>query len=165
MEHTPDTPDKKTPDTLILVRRTALGRHYARRERDKKTPDTPDKKRFRTITPEQRQVSAKRNSIIGKELDRLRVNSYVAPEIPVDKRVRRRMASHNNGALVIGWRVRAFNYLSQKWLVGVIVHVANRKPRGRKNTSKRRVLAIVKHDDEKIKDRAYEVGCLERVAN
>jgi len=122
-------------------------------------------KRLRTITPEQERLSQRRATLVGREVDRRGAGTRRAPDIPVALRVDRALAAYDNGINVKGWRVRAYNGVSGEWKVGEITHVSKHKPRGqgRDPNAASYVIAIVKHEDAQLLDRAYEVSCLERV--
>lgn len=125
---------------------------------------TAFQKRMRSITPDQERVSAQRQSLIGKELDRRSgLGQHVPPHIPPESRIDRGVAAYGNGANVKGLRVLAYNTVTHQWKRGEISHVAVQAPRGQGHLlqTAKFVIAIVKHEDG-THDRAYEVNCLKR---
>jgi len=127
---------------------------------------TPLQKRLRSITPEQEVISRRRTSLVGKELDRRAGGGQHAPPmVSPERRIDRAVAAYNNGVNVVGWRVRAYNTVSREWRLGVIAHVAKQKARGQGTNPEAPyyVLAIVRHFEEGVAERAYEVSCLERL--
>ena len=129
-------------------------------------PLTSIQKRLRSLTPEQKEASRRRTSLVAKELERRNGGSqHAAPVIPSPRRIDRPLAAYRNGFNVKGWRVRAYNTVAKQWELGEIKHVAKQKPLGQGDNPNASfyVIAIVKHDNENLNDCAYELSCLERV--
>jgi len=119
-----------------------------------------------SLRPEFVITSIRRSMLVTKELDRLCSAGRVAPpKIPTDLSLRRDEVAYNNGWNVKGLRVEAFNAVKRSWTQGTIESAHVRSPPRASSAGAaagRFVVVVVKH--ETVKDRAYEVAFLRRVA-
>jgi len=120
--------------------------------------------RLSRLRPEHIRTSQVRESLVGKEVDRLSGAGRPAlPDIPLGQRIDRGVAAYANGAQVRGLRVEAYNAQTRVWSMGTIQSVHVRAHRRSQEGRGMFVIACITHDDAAIRPRAYEVSFLRLV--
>jgi len=107
-------------------------------------------------------MSNVRNSLVGKELDRLSGVGFPAvPKVPPELQIDRGQAAYANGVEIRGLRVEAYNTCTRTWSLGVIQSVHLRSHR--RTQWGEFVIAYIEHEDPAVRARAYEVSFLRKV--
>ena len=108
-----------------------------------------------------------KESIIGKELDRLRGGAPVIPIISPHRRIARQVAAYQNGRQIVGAEVEGWNSEAQRWVPGRVVSTSTRRPRGEGGAATTAyVLVDIHHLNPATgpgSRRAYVVECVRRV--
>ena len=108
-------------------------------------------------------TARQKESIVGKELDRLKSGTPVMPVISPSRRITRQIAGFKNGAQIAGAAVEGWNSVKGQWVPGTVVSSSIRRPRGAPPGAAgatAHVLVVVRHLDGC--KRAYMVECLRR---
>ena len=108
-----------------------------------------------------------KESIIGKELDRLKGGAPAIPVISPNRRIVRSVAAFKNGRQIVGAAVEGWNNVTGRWVPGSVVSTSTRRPRGEGDAATTAyVLVDILHPDSATgisSRRAYMVECVRRV--
>jgi hypothetical protein len=103
-----------------------------------------------------------KESVLGKELDRLVAGIPTLPVFSPNRRIPRHIAAFKNGSQIAGESVMAWNSVKRQWVQGRVMSTSTRRPRGETDAATAaHVLVDVQHLDGTR--RAYMVEFVARM--